>query len=445
MGLQSAFFTAISGISATGRALGEIGNNIANAETTGYKSRRVSFGDLFGATIGGGGTSTAVTEGRGVSVTGIDAVFSQGSLESTSNSLDLAIDGNGFFHTVDSAGNNFYTRDGQFSVNSTGTIVNTKGYFLQGYGATSAGVIQGTTGNIVLSTTQEAAVVTSTIDVGANLDASSTATTFAIANPTSTSNFSTGITVFDSLGTAHDLTIYFTKTANNTWNYNVVAASSSVTVDASALSGTNALIYTGSLTFTTAGALDTETSITYYDASTGTFGGIDFTGGSAANQTIAFDFGTSITTDSGGSTAGLDGTTQFGSNSTLLTLAQNGRTAGTLNGTSISDAGLIVGSFSNGTTRNLGQVSLNRFTNPDGLNAVGGNQYIETSDSGTPLTGAPGTGSFGSVVASTLEASNVDLGDELVQMIRMQRAFQANSRIITTTNDLLGELVNLAR
>ena len=282
-------------------------------------------------------------------------------------------------------------------------------------------------------------------DVAANLDASSTATTFAIANPTGTSQFSTGITVFDSLGTGHDLTVYFTKTASNAWQYSVVASSTSVTIDASALSGTNALVFTGSLTFTTAGALDTETSIKYFDASSTTSGGIDFTGGASVNQAIAFDFGTSITTDSGGSTAGLDGTTQFGSNSTLLTLAQNGRASGTLTGTSISGAGLIVGSFSNGTVRNLGQVSLARFTNPDGLDAAGGNQFIQTADSGTPLTGAPGTGSFGSVVANTLESSNVDLGDELVQMIRMQRAFQANSRIITTTNDLLGELVNLSR
>ncbi len=445
MGLQSAFFTAISGINATGRALGEIGNNIANAETTGYKARRLSFGDLFGATIGGGGTSTAVTEGRGVSVIGVDVIFSQGSLESTSNSLDLAVDGDGFFQMKDSSGNNFYTRDGQFSINKDGNIVNSKGFLLQGFQANSSGTILGTTGDLILTTTQEAASATTTVDVGANLDASASTQTFAISNPTGTSQFSTGITVYDSLGTAHDLTIYFTKTASNAWQYSVVAPSSSVTVDASALSGTNALIFTGSLTFTTAGALDTETSIKYYDASSTTSGGIDFTGGAAANQTITFDFGTSITTDSGGATAGLDGTTQFGATSTLLTLSQDGKTSGTLTGTSISDTGIIVGRFSNGTTRNLGQVALARFTNPDGLDSVGFNQFIETADSGSPLVGAPGSGSFGNVIANTLESSNVDLGDELVNMIRMQRSFQANSRIITTTNDLLGELVNLAR
>ncbi|MEC4673153.1 MAG: flagellar hook protein FlgE [Nitrospirota bacterium] len=445
MGLQSAFFTAVSGISATGRALGEIGNNIANAETIGFKSRRISFGDLFGATIGGGGTSTAVTEGRGVSVLGVDANFTQGSLRNTANTLDLAVDGDGFFNVVNAAGNNFYTRDGQFSVNASGNIVNTGGLLLQGFQADSSGTILGTSGNLVLTTSQEPAVPTTTVDIGANLDATKTATTFAIANPTGTSHFSLGVTAFDSLGTGHDLTVYFTKTASNTWRYNVVAPSSDVTVDASALSGTNALIFTGSLTFTTSGALDTETSVTYYDASTGTFGGIDFTGGSAANQTITFDFGTSITTNSGGATAGLDGTTQFGSTSTLLTLAQNGRTNGTLTGTTIATNGTIVGTFSNGTTRNIGQVLLARFTNPDGLNALGGNVFIETIDSGTPTVGSPDSGAFGSVVANTLESSNVDLGDELVNMITMQRTFQANSRIITTTNDLLGELVNLSR
>ncbi|RMH05423.1 MAG: flagellar hook protein FlgE [Nitrospirae bacterium] len=442
MGLQSAFFTAISGLSAAGRALAEIGNNIANAETVGYKARRISFGDLFGATIGGGGTSTAVTEGRGVSVLGVDTVFTQGSLASTSNALDMAIDGDGFFQLKDAAGNSFYSRDGQFSVDKDGKLVNPSGLFLQGFQANSSGTILGTTGDLVLTTTQEAASATSKVTLSGNLDATVSSATFAISNPSGTSQFSTGVTVYDSLGTAHDLTIYFTKTGDNTWRYNVVASSSEVTVDASAVSGTNALIYTGSLTFTSSGALDTETSVAYYDASSASAGGIDFTGGASANQTITFDFGTSVTTDGG---TGLDGFTQFGSSSTVLTLSQDGKANGTLTGTTIGSDGIIVGRFSNGTTRNLGQVALVRFTNPDGLDAVGRNLFIETSDSGTPTTGKPDSGAFGKVVANTLESSNVDLGDELVKMITMQRTFQANSRIITTTNDLLGELVNLSR
>ena len=445
MGLQSAFFTAISGLSATGRGISEVGNNISNTETIGYKARRISFGDLFGATIGGGGTSSAVTEGRGVSVLGIDTLFTQGSLISTSNPLDLSIDGNGFFHVQDTSGGKFYTRAGNFGLDSLGNIVTPTGLKLQGFQADSSGTILGTIGALVLTTTQEAATATTEVDTGANLNATDSTKTFAISNPTGTSTFSVGVTVFDSLGAAHDLTVYFSKTATNTWRYDVVAISADVTVDASALSGTNARIFTGSLTFTTAGALDTETSVTYYDASTGTFGGIDFTGGAVANQTITFDWGTSITTDSGGSTAGLDGATQFGSASSLLTLAQNGKANGTLVGTSIGSDGKITARFTNGTTRAIGQVALTRFNNPDGLDAIGTNLLIETSGSGSPINGAPGTGAFGRMVANTLESSNVDLGDELVKMITLQRTFQASSRVITTTNDLLGELVNLAR
>ncbi len=443
MGLQSAFFSAISGLSATGRGISEVGNNIANTETIGYKARRISFGDLFGASIGG--ASTAGVEGRGVSVLGIDTNFTQGSLITTSNALDLAIDGGGFFLVQDTAGNKFYTRAGNFGLDSLGNIVTPTGLKLQGFQADSSGTILGTIGALVLTTTQEAATATTEVDTGANLNATDSTKTFAISNPTGTSTFSVGVTVFDSLGAAHDLTVYFSKTATNTWRYDAVAPSTDVTVDASALSGTNARIFTGSLTFTTAGALDTETSVTYYDASTGTFGGIDFTGGAAANQTITFDWGTSITTDGGGSTAGLDGTTQFGSASTLLTLAQDGKANGTLVGTSIGEDGIITARFTNGTTRAIGQVALTRFTNPDGLDAIGNNLFVETSGSGSPVNGAPGTGAFGKVVANTLESSNVDLGDELVKMITLQRTFQASSRVITTTNDLLGELVNLAR
>jgi flagellar hook protein FlgE len=136
---------------------------------------------------------------------------------------------------------------------------------------------------------------------------------------------------------------------------------------------------------------------------------------------------------------------QQGASSVLLTLSQDGFANGTLTGTSIGDDGVITGRFSNGTTQSLGQVALTRFINPDGLQPIGRNLFIQSGDSGTPLQGAPGSGSFGKVAASTLETSNVDLGEELVNMIIMQRSFQANSRVITTTNDLLGELVNLAR
>ncbi len=448
MGITSAFFAATSGINATSRALSEIGNNIANAQTVGYKSRTVSFGDLFGATIGGGGTSTAITEGRGVRVLGIDPSFTQGSLQTTSNALDLAIDGDGFFQVNDASGNIFFSRAGQFNIDSTGNIVNPAGLVLQGFQTDSSGNILGTIGDMVLTTTQQVGTATTQVDMSGNLNASEpvvTAFTTAqlLADPSNSaiSQFSTGVRIFDTLGVGHDLTVYFSKTANNTWEYNAIAPESEVTVTAGNSDATtgNALVASGTLGFTTGGLLDTESAVTYFNTG-GT--GITFSNGSTTPQATAFDFGTSITTDGG---TGTDGMLQQGSTSVLLTLSQDGFANGTLTGTSIGEDGTITGRFSNGTTQNLGQVALTRFINPDGLQPIGRNLFIQSGDSGTPLQGAPGSGSFGKVTGSTLETSNVDLGDELVNMITMQRGFQANSRVITTTNDLLGELVNLAR
>lgn len=448
MGITSAFFAATSGINATSRALSEIGNNIANAQTVGYKSRSVSFGDLFGATIGGGGTSSALVEGRGVRVLGIDPSFTQGSLQTTSNALDLAIDGDGFFQVNDSAGNIFFSRAGQFNIDSTGNIVNPAGLRLQGFQVDSSGNILGTIGDMVLTTTQQVGTPTTEVEMSGNLNASNpvvsaftTAQLLADPSNPAISQFSTGVRIFDSLGVGHDLTLYFAKTAANTWTYSALANSSEVTVTAGNSNSTtgNALVAQGTLGFTSVGLLNTESAVTYFNTG-GT--GIDFSNGSTAAQAAAFDFGTSITTDGG---PGTDGMLQQGSTSVLLTLSQDGFANGTLTGTSIEENGTITGRFSNGTTQNLGQVALTRFINPDGLQPIGRNLFIQSGDSGTPLQGAPGSGSFGKVSASTLETSNVDLGDELVNMITMQRGFQANSRIITTTNSLLGELVNLAQ
>ncbi|WNM56764.1 flagellar hook protein FlgE [Candidatus Nitrospira allomarina] len=443
MGITSAFFSATSGINATSRALTEIGNNIANAQTIGFKTRTVSFGDLFGANLGLGGASSALVEGRGVRVLGVDPSFTQGSLQTTSNALDLAIDGDGFFQVSDASGNPFFSRAGQFNVDANGYIVSPAGLRLQGYQADAVGNINvGSTGDLVLTTQQQIGSPTVDVSMSGNIDATepiiSPTTAQLLADPSnpSTSQFSTGVRVYDSFGVGHDVTVYFAKTANNTWEYNVIANQSEVTVPPANENVTtgNALVAQGTLTFNSNGLLLTESDPAGH--------AISFNNGSTAPQTIIFDFGTSITTDGG---TGTDGMLQQGAASVLLTLSQDGFANGTLSSTSISEDGLIQGRFSNGTTRNLGQVALTRFINPDGLQPIGKNLFIQSGDSGTPLVGTPGLGSFGKVISSTLEASNVDLGEELVNMIIMQRGFQANSRIITTTNDLLGELVNLAR
>ena len=442
MGITSAFFSATSGINATSRALSEIGNNIANAQTVGFKSRTVSFGDLFGATIGGGGITNGLTEGRGVRVLDVDPSFTQGAFQNTSNALDLAIDGDGFFQVNDAVGNSSYSRAGQFQRDDAGNIVSPTGLRLQGYQADAAGnIITGALGDLVLTTTQVLGIATTQVDMSGNLSSTEPVLTgftnaALLLDPSNQANaqFSQGVQVFDSQGTGHDLTMYFSKTALNQWTYSVIAPDSEVTAPIATEPTTgNSLVAQGTLTFTSAGLLDIETPATH---------NISFTNGSGAPQPFVFDFGTSITTDGG---TGTDGMLQQGSPSVLLTLSQDGFANGTLTSTSIGEDGIITGKFSNGVTQNLGQVALTRFNNPDGLQPIGQNLFIESGDSGTPLVGVPGTGSFGKVFASTLETSNVDLGDELVNMIIMQRGFQANSRIITTTNDLLGELVNLAR
>ncbi len=456
MGITSAFFAATSGINATSRALSEIGNNIANAQTIGYKSRSVSFGDLFGATIGGGGTSTALVEGRGVRVLGIDPSFTQGSLQTTSNALDLAIDGDGFFRVSDATGNIFYSRAGQFDIDSQGNLVNPAGLRLQGDQADDTGLLTGSIGNLTLTTSTQPGVQTLDVAMSGRLaaDASvNTYTTAQVLDPITNKGLfpgNTSVRVFDSLGIGHDLQIYFAQTADNVWKYSVLAQGGTNGVDTTTLvpstnydsNTNNALVAEGTLTYTADGFLDSESAVTYFNTAGD---GIDFDKATPA-QPITFDFGTSITEGGAGTDGLLQQGTSLNQNALVLdTLSQDGYGPGSLAGTSIGEDGVITGRFDNGTTRTLGQVRLTRFINPDGLQPIGRNLFIQSGDSGTPLDGVPGTGAFGKVSASTLEASNVDLGEELVNMITMQRGFQANSRIITTTNDLLGELVNLAR
>ncbi|MFA9562480.1 MAG: flagellar hook-basal body complex protein, partial [Nitrospirota bacterium] len=236
MGITSAFFSATSGINATSRALSEIGNNIANAQTIGFKTRTVSFGDLFGASIGVGGTSSALVEGRGVRVLGVDPSFTQGSLQTTSNALDLAIDGDGFFQVTDASGNPFFSRAGQFNVDDSGNIVNPSGFRLQGFQVDASGNVTGAIGDMVLTTLQQIGTATTDVAMSGNVNATepiiAPTTAQLLADPANPSNsqFSTGVRVFDSLGVGHDVTVYYAKTANNTWQYNVIAPNTEVTV-----------------------------------------------------------------------------------------------------------------------------------------------------------------------------------------------------------------------
>ena len=408
MGILTTLFSAVSGLNTYGNAMSVIGNNIANVGTVGFKSSSTSFADLVSASLGGGSTTGQV--GLGVFLNDVQTSFTQGSLSNTGNTLDLAIDGNGFFQLADNAGTVSYSRAGQFKVNNLGQIVDPSDRFLQGYQATATGVVLGTVGNITLSTATIAPQSTGTATVEANLNAAATVPTAAFdVTDATTYNFSNGITVYDTLGAQHQLRMYYVKdAAANTWNLHSQ-------IDGGATTAQTDLVFNSSGVLTGGGA-QTFT--------------LPIAGGAATPLTVAMDF---------------SAITQFGSASSLTNQTQDGFTSGSFQSLSIDSEGRVVAQFTNGQTRTLAQVVLSRFTNPDGLTRSGENGFAETVDSGAPLAGTPTNNGLGRLISQTIEQSNVDLGKEFVDMIITQRAFQANSRAITTSDEMLQELVNLKR
>ncbi|MBI5901888.1 MAG: flagellar hook protein FlgE [Deltaproteobacteria bacterium] len=277
------------------------------------------------------------------------------------------------------------------------------------------------------------AVSSGSLAPGASTASNNAGGAFSLSKAGDTSNFSTPVTVYDSLGNAHVVTMYFRKsslgTTGNNWDWYAVVDGTDTT------SGSTEVQAQGTVSFTTAGALNSESAITYPG------GGFNFTGGASQSQNIGFDFGTSIA--QGGT--GTDGTTQYGTTSGLSMLTQDGYSSGTLQRISVDTDGVISGIFSNGRDLTIGQVLLANFASPVGLASAGNNLYQETYDSGQPLVGAAGSSGRGTIQSSTLELSNVDIAQEFVNMITAQRGFQANSKIITTTDEILAELVNLKR
>lgn len=419
----TSLFTAVSGMNANGTALSVISDNVANMNTTGFKASKAAFGDIMSQQIG------ESQIGRGVILTDVRPQFTQGTFENTASVLDMAVDGDGLFILKDSSGT-YYSRAGQFSVDKDGYVVNPGGINLQGYLLDASGNTSGL-GDINMSSINSQPNDTGTVTISANLNSTSTAIPggFLIGNPSGTSNFSSSITVYDSLGSGHVLNIYFTKTAANTWDWNAVVNASD------SFSGSTEVQANGTLNFNSNGALTSESAITY------PLGGFDFTGGATQNQTIAFDFGASIA-ELG---TGLDGTTQYATDSATSFQNQDGYSSGSLKSITISQDGTMTGIFTNGQTRGIAQIALAKFVAPTELTKQGRGLYAESTDSGQPVISTPGTSGTGTVLSNTLELSNVDLAEEFVKMILSQRGFQANSRVISTSDELMVELVNLKR
>ena len=420
-------FSAISGLRGHQEMMDVIANNIANVNTVGFKSGRVNFQDILSQTVhgatapsGGLGSINPAQIGLGMTVAGIDVLQTQGNLQSTGKTTDMAIQGDGFF--VESDGSStVYTRDGAFDIALDGSLANPgSGLKVQGWQADSSGKIDITQPitNLVIPIGQRTtALATSHVTLNGNLDAGSVT---GAAVPTT-------MTVFDSLGIAHSVKITFTKGATaNQWDWtatkdaadNGIAVTQQAYVAASGGNPATPAIGNGTLTLTSGGVFSASTgslAFTFPDGATATTPAIDM---SAMTQ--------------------FSGTSQPASQT-------DGFTSGTLVTFAVGNAGELSGVYSNGQTQVLGQIALANFLNSAGLLRAGQNNFSATSASGAASIGTAGTGGRGSVTTGALEMSNVDLATQFTGMITAERGFQANSRVITTSDEMLQELVNLKR
>lgn len=405
------FQIALSGLNAARSHLDVTAHNIANVNTAGFKSSRAMFSDVF-ATASNDLSSTA--SGSGVQVSSIQQKFSQGNVDFTNNNLDMAISGEGFFVMKGREGT-VYSRAGAFSVDREGYVVNDDQQRLQVFPVSENGdFATGSLSDIRLLTTESPPQATADVEIGINLPANAPvpAGTFDANNP-ATYNHATSMTVYDSLGTPHTATVYFSKTAtDNTWEQRLFVdgtergTTQTVTFDAA----------TGKLATPASGTLPPVT-ITGADLGTG-----------SADMVLNFNYGES---------------TQYGQNFGVNSLFQDGYSTGRMTGIEVDKNGVVSARFTNGQLKLLGQVALAIFSNPNGLQQMGETSWAETFSSGGPRLGQGGSSNFGLLQAGALEASNVDLTEQLVEMITAQRNFQANAQMISTSDQITQTIINM--
>ncbi|HCE1484064.1 TPA: flagellar basal body protein FlgE [Vibrio parahaemolyticus] len=391
------FNIALSGLNATNSELNAISNNIANASTFGFKGARTEFSSVYSG-----------VQASGVEVASVSQNFDKnGTVSSTGRSMDLAINGSGFFVTKDYMGQTLYTRSGVFGTDKNNFVTTNNGAKLQGYRVDGNNkLMSGTVGDIKVSNASLAAQVTSKMDFVANYDASATKVERDF-NPEDPKSFNSSYTtqVFDSLGNTHTVTQYFSKTKENEWKVNIQVDGGSTPVS------------TQTVSFNTDGTL--ASSVKPFD--------IKFPAAGAEEMNIEIS---------------LEGSTQFGSSFGVSTNNPNGYASGELVGVRIEDNGEVYATYTNGQSLLQGQVVLADFSNPQGLNKVSGTAWTQSFSSGSPVVGAPGTGILGNLSAGSLEGSNVDLTNELVSLMTAQRNYQANAKTISTSDKLTQALFN---
>ena len=418
--MLTSFSTALSALTATSTAIDVVGNNLANMDTTGFKDSDVAFRDLISQSTGNGTQETQIGLGTAQPLT--IQQFTQGAIQTNSSPLDAAIQGEGFFIAQTPQGNMVYTRDGTFQVSSSGALLTSTGAAVQGWSATNTTGVINTTGAIsgirISSGALSAPLATSTMSVDLNLNSA------AAADPTS--NFSTPVTVFDSLGNSHVLTVDFQKAGTNSWNYQVTLPGSDVTA------GTAGTPYdipnaSGTLTF------DTNGQLTSPAAGSPITVAIPGLSDGASDLNISWD----------PYNHGIGRITQFGQASAASASAQNGAAAAELVSVSISNGGAITAQYSDGVQSSVGQIALAAISNPNTMVDIGNNYYQLSAATADPSVGTPDTGGRGSVVGGALEASNVDLATQFTNLITFQRSYEANAHVVTTADQLSQDTINL--
>lgn len=439
MAITQALYTGVTGMSVMSDSMSVVANNLANANAKGFKYDRVEFDDLLSSDTMSSTGSAQI--GRGARVSDVRTVHTQGGLTVTDRLTDLAVQGSGFFIVNNpkgekaEAGGQFYTRVGSFNFDKDGYLSDAAGGHLQGYEADKDGKLAPGLSDIRLITNNLPPQSTEKVVLNVNLDGRTevTETPFDIKDPVKTSDFVNTVNVFDSQGNKHAMTTYFKRLPADegiTWEYHQTVDGKEVTdADGEALKE----VGKGVVKFDAKGNLLSEEAEDI---------GANFSKGATPGQKIEIDFGKNMSTEGGN---GVGASTSVAAASITVFHSQNGFEAGNIKSLRIDLDGKLKGLYTNGVERTLGALALATFENVDGLQKAGRNQFFKTQESGDPRIGEAQTGTRGSIYASTLEESNVDMAGQFVEMIRTQRGFQANSRSVTTTDSMLEEVINMKR
>ena len=426
---MGSFSVPVSGLEATDEALSVISNNLANMNTVAYKDVTPEFSDLLSQQLGTTGAGDPIQTGLGTEMSSTDTEFTQGNIQSTGVPTDVAISGAGFFQ-IESGGVTLYTRDGDFTTNAQGQLLTQEGYNVMGYTATN-GVVNtsGTVSPVSIDLGQTSPPsATSNVQIDMNLDSSDT---------TTSAPWSTTVETYDSLGQSHELTFTFTNEGSGKWDYAISIPGADVgSTSASVNEQTGTLTFNGSGQLTAATVTGSGTGAVSSSSGTVTgITGITIPGLADGASTMKFNWNL---VDSSGSPV----VSQVAGASAASNTTQDGYASGSLSSYTIESNGVIQGSFTNGETMAIGQIALANFPNSEGLLQVGSNNYMATLASGLPTVGVPGTGSLGTLVGDSLEASNVDIASQFSQLIEQQTGYEADAKALTTLDNVIQSVLN---